>query len=77
MVQKGPIGPKKGSQLVKYQMVDHFGPSKKNKNVNHVIVKISTLNFLLCFLIIVPMEFRVGRRCVRYGVGQEHGQQIL
>ena len=28
MVQKGPIGPKKGSQLVKYQMVDHFGPSK-------------------------------------------------
>ena len=28
-------------------------------------------------LLIIIQEFRVVRRCVRYGVGQEHGQQIL
>ena len=28
-------------------------------------------------LLIILLEFRVVRRCVRYGVGQEHGQQIL
>ena len=75
------MGPKKGAKWSNTFRLTILDPVKTpfgaKKNVNHVIVKISTLNFLLCFLIIVPMEFRVGRRCVRYGVGQEHGQQIL
>ena len=68
---KTPFGAKKRKEKKKKKR------KEKEKKVNHVIVKISTLNSLLCFLIIVPLEFRVGRRCVRYGVGQEHGQQIL
>ena len=75
------MGPKKGAKwsiTFRLTILDPArAPFGAKKNVNHVIVKISTFSFLLCFLIIVPMEFRVGRRCVRYGVGQEHGQQIL
>ena len=41
------------------------------------IVIVIVITIIITNIIIIIQEFRVVRRCVRYGVGQEHGQQIL